>query len=201
MPRVNGNLHLFDPPPALPEGFIYREGFLAGEEERDLVGVIRKLELTPFQYHQFVGRRRTVSFGWQYEFGKKDIHPAPEIPPFLLPARQRAGSLFGIEPCALAHVSVIEYPPGAPIGWHRDIPHFGVVIGISLSGACRMRFRRYARDRSAAKRPEILSIELQPRSIYLMSGASREGWQHSIPPVPELRYAIMMRTVRAGGGR
>jgi len=61
-----------------------------------------------------------------------------------------------------------------------------------------MRFRKYHRARpKTLNRDEILSIELQPRSIYLMSGASRESWQHSIPPVKELRYSIMMRTVRA----
>jgi alkylated DNA repair dioxygenase AlkB len=94
--------------------------------------------------------------------------------------------------------TVIEYSTGSPIGWHRDIPQFGVVVGISLGAACRMRFRKYSRVRSKnLKRDEILAMELQPRSIYLMSGASRELWQHSIPPVKELRYAIMMRTLRA----
>jgi alkylated DNA repair dioxygenase AlkB len=95
-------------------------------------------------------------------------------------------------------MSIIEYSVGSPIGWHRDIPHFGVVVGISLGAACRIRLRKYGRPRSKnLKRDEILSMELQPRSIYLMSGASRETWQHSIPPVKKLRYAIMMRTLRS----
>jgi alkylated DNA repair dioxygenase AlkB len=98
--------------------------------------------------------------------------------------------------------SIIEYFTGSPIGWHRDIPHFGVVVGISLGTACRMRFREYNRLRSKKwSREEILSMELQPRSIYLMSGPSRDSWQHSIPPVKELRYAIMMRTLRASNRR
>jgi alkylated DNA repair dioxygenase AlkB len=60
-----------------------------------------------------------------------------------------------------------------------------------------MRFRKYSRGRAKnANRDELLSIDLQPRSIYLMSGDSRELWQHSIPPVKELRYAIVMRTLR-----
>ena len=81
------------------------------------------------------------------------------------------------------------------------IPHFGVVVGISLGAVCQMRFRKYNRVRSKnLNRDEVLSIELQPRGIYLMSGASREIWQHSIPPVKELRYSIMMRTVRGAAG-
>jgi alkylated DNA repair dioxygenase AlkB len=120
------------------------------------------------------------------------------MPAFLLPVRIRAGTLFNIDPNNLRQTSIIEYSTGSPIGWHRDISQFGVVVGISLGAACRMRFRKYNRVRSRIlKRDEILSIELEPRSLYLMSGASRELWQHSIPPVKDLRYSIMMRTLRA----
>ena len=126
---------LFPEPVEAPEGFVYREGFVSIDEERELISEIQKLDLTPFQYYQFSGKRRTASFGWAYEFGKKDISPAPPIPAFLAPVRERAGTLFGIDPGRLAHASLIEYPVGAPIGWHRDIPHFGVVIGVSLNAA------------------------------------------------------------------
>jgi alkylated DNA repair dioxygenase AlkB len=202
MAEADGSLDLFDPLAKVPDGFIYRDNFLSADQERQLIRQIEKLDLTPFQYYQFTGKRRTVSFGWAYEFGKKDINPAPEIPTFLHSVRARAGALFDIEPSSLAHASIIEYSPGAPIGWHRDIPHFGLVTGISLGAACRMRFRKHEHARSnTSKRGEILSMELQPRSIYLMSGPSRESWQHSIPPVKELRYAIMLRTVKATGAR
>jgi alkylated DNA repair dioxygenase AlkB len=198
MPGVNGEPSLFEVSAIVPDGFIYRPNFISESEEQELIGEIQKLNLTPFKYYQFTGKRRTVSFGWQYEFGEKDITTAPDVPPFLLPLRTRAGTFFEIDPSGLVQSSIIEYSIGAPIGWHRDIPQFGVVVGISLGAPCRMRFRKYSRVRSKrSKRDEVLSIELQPRSIYLMSGASRESWQHSIPPLKELRYAIMMRTLRA----
>jgi alkylated DNA repair dioxygenase AlkB len=198
MPRVNEGLSLFERPAKVPDGFICHLDFISQAEEQELIREIQKLHLTPFQYYQFTGKRRTASFGWQYEFGSSEIAKAPDVPAFLLPVRTRAGTLFNIAPSSLIQTSIIEYSTGAPIGWHRDIPHFGVAVGISLGAACRMRFRKYDRVRSKKlNRDEILSIELKPRSIYLMSGASRELWQHSIPPVKELRYAIMMRTVRA----
>ena len=198
MPRVNSEPGLFEASAKVPDGFVYREDFISESGEHELIGEIQKLQLTPFKYYQFTGKRRTLSFGWEYEFGKSDIRTAPDIPAFLLPVRTRAGKLFNIDPNSLIQASIIEYSTGSPIGWHRDIPHFGVVVGISLGAACRMRFRKYSRGRTKKiNRDEILSIELQPRSIYLMSGASREMWQHSIPPVKELRYAIMMRTLRA----
>jgi alkylated DNA repair dioxygenase AlkB len=198
MAGVNRGPTLFEVSAKVPDGFIYHPNFISETEEHELIGEIQKLNLTPFKYYQFTGKRRTASFGWQYEFGGSDITIAPDIPAFLLPFRTRAGTLFNIDQHSLVQASVIEYSIGAPIGWHRDIPHFGVVVGISLGAACRMKFRKYSRARSKnLNRDEILSIELEPRSIYLMSGASREIWQHSIPPVKELRYAIMMRTLRA----
>jgi alkylated DNA repair dioxygenase AlkB len=198
MARVDRGPGLFDAPAKVPDGFIYHENFISEAEEQELIREIQKLELAPFKYYQFTGKRRTVSFGWQYEFGDSEITKAPEIPAFLLPIRSRAGTLFNIDPDHLVQASAIEYSTGSPIGWHRDIPQFGVVVGISLGAACRMRFRKYSRARAKpTTRDEVLSIELQPRSIYLMSGAARDSWQHSIPPVKELRYAIMMRTLRA----
>jgi alkylated DNA repair dioxygenase AlkB len=199
MPGVDGEPSLFVVSAKAPDGFIYRPSFISESEEQELIGKIQKLNLTPFKYYQFTGKRRTISFGWQYEFGDKDITTAPDMPSFLLPLRTRAGSLCAIDPSSLVQASIIEYSTGAPIGWHRDIPQFGVVVGISLGAPCRMRFRKYSRVRSqgAAARDETLSIELEPRSLYLMSGASRDSWQHSIPPLKELRYAILMRTLRA----
>jgi alkylated DNA repair dioxygenase AlkB len=197
MSDVNGDPSLFEVAPKVPDGFIYRPNFLSEAEEQELIREIQQIHLAPFKYYQFTGKRRTASFGWQYEFGASEITTAPEIPPYLLPVRTRAGSLFNIDPRSLVQMSIIEYSVGSPIGWHRDIRHFGVVVGISLGAACRIRWRKYSRARSKnLKRDEVLSMELQPRSIYLMSGASRETWQHSIPPVKELRYAIMMRTLR-----
>ena len=197
MPGVNRNLSLFQVSAKVPDGFIYHQNFISEAEEHELIRNIQQLHLTPFKYYQFTGKRRTASFGWQYEFGSSEITTAPDMPAFLLPIRTRAGTLFNIDPNSLIQTSIIEYSTGSPIGWHRDIPHFGVVVGISLGAACRMRFRKYKSKN--LKRDEILSIELQPRSIYLMSGASREIWQHSIPPVKALRYSIMMRTLRASG--
>jgi len=69
MPRVNKGLSLFEVPAKIPDGFIYHQNFISEVEERELIREIRKLNLTPFKYYQFTGKRRTVSFGWNYEFG------------------------------------------------------------------------------------------------------------------------------------
>jgi alkylated DNA repair dioxygenase AlkB len=196
--RSESDLSLFELPANLPEGFSYKRNFVSEPEEQELIKEIQELSLVAFKYYQFTGKRRTASFGWQYEFGRDQITRASDIPEFLLPLRERAGNLFEIDADSLAQASIVEYPVGAPIGWHRDIPQFGIIIGVSLGAVCRMRLREYRRrGPKASRRADGVSIELQPRSIYLMSGPSRQLWQHSIPPVKELRYSIVMRTLRS----
>ena len=196
--KAGSDLDLFDVLGNLPEGFVYRPNFVSETEEQDLIKEIQKLTLVAFKYYQFTGKRRTASFGWQYEFGSDDITKAADLPEFLLPLRERAGKLFKIDVGSLVQASIVEYSVGAPIGWHRDIPQFGIVISVSLASACRMRLREYHRPRAKVpRRGEAVSIDLEPRSIYLMSGPSRQHWQHSIPPVKELRYSVVVRTLRS----
>src|SRR5688572_33193720 len=161
MPISDGDPTLFDASAQVPYGFLYRKNFISAAEEQELIEEIQKVQLEPFKYYQFTGKRRTASFGWQYEFGASEITAAPEMPPFLLPLRVRAGKVFNIDPNSLVQTSIIEYSTGSPIGWHRDIPQFGVVIGISLGAPCRMRFRKYSRVRS---RSEEHTSEFQSQS-------------------------------------
>ena len=83
-----------------------------------------------------------------------------------------------------------EYGPGAGIGWHRDKPHFEHVVGVSLSSPCVFRFRKKMGDSW-----ERMSLPVEPRSAYLMTGPSRHVWEHSIPPLDQHRYSITMRTL------
>jgi hypothetical protein len=39
-----------------------------------------------------------------------------------------------------------------------------------------------------------VAARLEPRSAYRLAGA-RHDWQHSIPPMAELRYSITFRTL------
>src|SRR5947208_631206 len=94
-----------------------------------------------------------------------------------------------------------EYPPGAPIGWHRDAPQYDIVAGISLLSSCRMKFRPYVRpdarpSAEGVRRIATHEIHLERRSAYLMTGESRNAYEHHIPAVTTLRYSITFRTVR-----
>src|SRR5438128_2295706 len=142
-----------------------------------------------------VARRRTIHFGWTYGYETWRVEPGPPIPAFLLGVRSRAARLARVDPDAMAEVLITHYPPGAGIGWHRDAPAFGVVVGVSLLGACRFRFQHGG---GAARRTR--AVTLAPRSAYVLDGAARWQWQHAIPPGREERYSVTFRTLRDGGG-
>jgi alkylated DNA repair dioxygenase AlkB len=187
-----GQLGLFGGTPEGPQGLDYRADFLSGEEERELATAIEALPFAPFEFQNFVGKRRTVSFGWRYGFDGSGLAPAGAMPGFLLPVRERAASFAGLAAERLEHVLVTEYAPGAGIGWHRDRPVFGEVVGISLLAPARLRFRR-----QAGERWERLTLEAAPRSAYLLTGEARSQWEHSIPQMDALRYSVTFRTLRS----
>ena len=190
--------------PDLPEGFEYRTDFISADEEQDLLDHIARVEFSTVEMRGGVARRRTAHYGWTYGYETRSGEPGRPMPGFLAGARSRAAAWLGIAPDALAESLLTEYPPGAPIGWHRDAPMFGDIAGISLGGACRMKFRPYVspRDLGGAGRPPRRTtheIELAPRSAYLIRGIARREFEHSIPPVEETRYSITFRTVRPRG--
>jgi alkylated DNA repair dioxygenase AlkB len=188
----------------LMHGFAYTRELISIGEENQLLLHIGELPFESFKFHGYEGKRRTVSFGWQYEFaGAGKLNKAGKIPEFILPLRTRAARFTGLPPESLEHVLVIEYGPGAGIGWHRDRPVFGDVIGVSLLAPCVLRFRREIEADPAgvaakSKRAQWQRVNLmaEPRSAYFLSGEARTEWQHSILRVDELRYSITFRTMR-----
>lgn len=181
---------------ALPEGLVYRPDLLSPAEEGALAERIAALDLRPFEFHGFLGNRRTASFGWHYAFGGGGLARTAELPGWLLPLRDRAAALAKLPAEALEHALLIEYAPGAGIGWHRDRPVFGDVVGISLLAPARLRLRRRAGDGW-----ERASLIAEPRSAYVLKGPARREWEHSIPPMEALRYSVTFRTLLEGAKR
>jgi alkylated DNA repair dioxygenase AlkB len=174
---------------------VYTSEFLDRDEEFRLLEFIDTLPLEHARYREFTAHRRIVSFGGHYDFSERQLHAADAIPPELYPLRDRIAVLMGVEPQSIDHASVAEYAAGTQLGWHRDVPDFEIVGGVSLLGHARMRFRPYPHakgDRTA------LNVDLEPRSAYVIRGAARWHWQHAISPTPELRYSITFRTLRTG---
>ena len=181
--------------PARPEGFVYQAGFIDADEEEALLRNIRELSFQEVRMHGVVARRRIVQFGWRYHFDRRGLEGGDALPPWLEGLQEKAAGLAKQPAARLSEVLVTEYTPGATIGWHRDAPPFGVVVGVSLHAPCRLRFRRG--EGKALERAECL---LDPRSAYVLQGPARLEWQHSIPAVGQLRYSITFRTLKKEAG-
>jgi len=179
------------PPSSMPEGFRYAPDLIGADEEARLVAMFADLPFREFEFHGFLGKRRIVSFGSRYDYNRGGLQEAAPIPVFLLPLCERAATFAGLEPDRLQAALVTEYQPGTTIGWHRDRPHYGDVIGVSLLSPCTFRMRR--RNGMTWDRA---SMRLDPCSVYLMHGPSRDVWEHSIPAVDALRYSVTFRTMR-----
>jgi alkylated DNA repair dioxygenase AlkB len=180
---------------SLPAGFVYKEEFITAVEEADLLTEIGNLPLQEAKYKDYTAKRRIVSYGGTYDYSANELIPAGPIPPFLHPLRQRLAEWVRVPALRFTHALIAEYKTGTQLGWHRDVPEFEMIVGVSLAGPGRMRLRRYPPQKG--RNVETISLNLAARSAYVMRGEARWGWQHSIPPTKTMRYSITFRTRRA----
>lgn len=176
--------------PDLIPGLRVVTGVLTRHEECALAAQIDKTDLTPFRFQGWIGRRLTASFGFHYDFDHGRLEPGDPIPTWIDPLRQRAADIADIRPDELVQLLLTRYDPGAGIGWHRDRPAFGTVIGVSLGATALMRFRRLR-----ARGFDRVGVTLPPGSLYVLAGEARTGWEHSIAPMQERRWSITFRTL------
>ena len=155
------------------------------------------VELGQLEFHEIVihgvpARRTARHFGLDYDYAQRvHVEEAEPLPPWLETLRDRCAALAGVPPEALAEALVQQYPEGATIGWHRDAPSFGLVIGVSLGSTARFRFRRGSKGHWTR-----WGLDLPPRSAYVLDGEARTKWQHSVQPTKALRYSITFRTLK-----
>jgi alkylated DNA repair dioxygenase AlkB len=174
-----------------PEGLVYQPEVVTAEEEAELLRTIAALRFDPIVIHGQAAKRTARHYGLGYDYESRTPQPGEPIPAWLDGARARLATLAGHEPGDLVEALVQRYPEGSTIGWHRDAPAFGTVMGLSLVGAARLRFQRGKGD---ARR--VWEVLLEPRSGYVLAGPARTSWQHSIPATKEERYSITFRTLR-----
>jgi alkylated DNA repair dioxygenase AlkB len=178
----------------LPTGFTYEESVLTPEDEAVVVAGIATLDLREARYKEFTAKRRVASFGAGFDYDANELTPAPVMAEFLLPLRDQLATWAGEDPEDFSYALVAEYTPGTQLGWHRDVPQFETILGVSLGTTCTMRLRRYP----PKPRERVYTLELAPRSAYVLRGEARWEWQHAIAPTPGLRHSITFRSRRGG---
>lgn len=176
-----------------PEGLRYIPALLDVDEECNLLERLTTLVYGEVRMRGQVARRVVRHYGVGYAFESATVTPAEPIPTWLSGVHVKCAGLLGVPVGALVEALVTQYPPGATIGWHRDAPAFGEVVGVSLASPCALRFQR-----GAGKQRRVFEQRLEPRSAYVLTGPVRTRWQHSIPAVAAARYSITFRTIRRG---
>jgi DNA oxidative demethylase len=174
----------------LLSGLSYAEALVDEREEAALLAVLAEVEVAPFRFQGWIGKRQTTSFGWRYDFDDASFAATTPLPGWLLPLRAKAAAFAGLDPDALMQAMVSRYDPGAGIGWHRDRPQFEHVIGVSLGAAAVLRLRR-----RTASGFERRSLPIAPRSAYHLAGEARHEWEHSISPIEATRWSITFRSL------
>ena len=157
-----------EPPPVLPEGLAYRPDLVPkrgnGADRRDGGAGAEALRVSGLP-----GQPADLLFGFLLCSTAAASQAAEPIPVSSAAARTR-GRMAGLEAEALQHALLIEYGARRRVGWHRDRPVFGDVIGISLLAPAPLRFRRRTRRKMGAFHPEAA-----PRSAYLLKGPARSN--------------------------
>jgi alkylated DNA repair dioxygenase AlkB len=180
--------------PSLLDGLAYRDAMIGADEARMLVDRLAAVEVTPFKFQGWTGKRLTASFGWRYDFDDGRFSETAPMPSWLIGARDAAARFAGLEADTLVQAMVTRYDPGAGIGWHRDRPLFEHVVGVSLGAPAVLRLRR-----RTAGGFERRALPLAPRSAYHLAGEARHGWEHSIAPIAETRWSITFRSLSDKG--
>jgi alkylated DNA repair dioxygenase AlkB len=200
--RPAGQPLLFDSGHSLPNGLVYRPDFITETEEAALVSFVGSSPLVHATdgTGRYVAKRRIIHFGWGLDPEGRLYGTKAPLPKELRPFALRIAKWLGIGKSRVVEALVNEYSAGTALGWHRDNERCEHIIGISLSGWARMRFRpaRPKGGRSARRDPkDVLALTLEPRSAYVMQGSVRRDYQHSVAAVPALRYSITFRTLPA----
>lgn len=85
-----------------PAGFAYRADAFTPAEERAWLAPLQALPFKPFEFHGHLGKRRIVSFGWRYDYAGRRLRESEPMPAFLLPLRERAAAIAGLDAANLA---------------------------------------------------------------------------------------------------
>ena len=191
MMAVQADLFGHVPAPATkPDGFDYWPDVLSADEQAELAAQLQSLNFKPYEHLGYLGFRRIAAFGRRYDMERGRLEVADPWPDFLQLMLARLTERIGLDKGDFVQALINEYAPGAGIGWHRDRPVYGEILGVSLLAPCVMRLRQ--RDGAGWRRS---AAPLAPGSAYRLSGEARREWEHSISPMSALRYSITFRTL------
>lgn len=116
-------------------------------------------------------KRRTIHFGYLYNYKSRNLTPAPPLPEWALALCQNLINK-GLIRAIPQQLIINEYFTRQGISKHIDSKIFGnTIFSISLGAACTMIFK---------KDNVVLDIQILPRAFLKMEGECRSAWTHEI---------------------
>lgn len=181
------------PEAALPPDLKLAQEIMSPAEEVELIAFMEGEGLVQFAFDPN-NPRSSKSYGWKYDFHSDRFLPCDALPANLRTVAARAADVAGLAPEDFAECLLNRYDDGAIIQSHLDKEVWDHVVGVSLGVPTTMVFRH---SETGEERP----ITLQPRSVYVLQGASRYVWEHALPPIKGTRWSITFRKFSAEGLR
>ena len=171
------------------EGVKFFPEAISQDQASALLEFIKGIEFRTIAMRGMIARRTIACFGFDYVYRSRSVIEMTAIPEVLRAVKCGCAEAAGVND-RFDQVIVSRYPADAGIGWHTDSPVFGDdIMGLSLAAPGKLQLR--PRGATATS----LSIELPPRSLYLLNGPARWEWQHRVPAVRSERYSLTFRIV------
>src|SRR3954463_16148242 len=99
--------------PDPPEGLVFEPELLTPAEERELLGHVESIEFDPIVMHGVTAKRTAKHYGLDYDYERRaHVEDAEPVPEWLVPLRERAAALAGVDPADLVEILVQRYPEG-----------------------------------------------------------------------------------------
>ncbi|CAK4628838.1 unnamed protein product [Aphanomyces euteiches] len=171
VPNYDSARREIDPATFVPGLLVYKD-FITEEQETILLD-----ELDKSEWKNDVRARQVQHFGYVFNYKTQKCDPSTpldEMPAFCRSLIDRMPPTFDGIP---DQITANEYLPGQGISAHIDTHSaFTASIGtLSLGHASVMEFRHPDDGRCE-------SFLMEPRSLYIMTGASRYQWTHCVQP-------------------
>lgn len=179
--------------PRLPPGMTVIPDIMTAAYEAEVISFVDGLEMSHAPQPE-AGRRFTRAYGWGYDPETYDLVPADPLPVELEPVRHVVAEFAGIDPEILEHCMVSRFDAGAMIPWLKMRPIWERLIGVALGNPMPMQFRSEAGK-------ETIDLTVSPRSLYLLSGASRDEYEHCFPATSQPRWCLWFRDLSEEGRR
>ncbi|KAJ1744297.1 hypothetical protein LPJ78_000408 [Coemansia sp. RSA 989] len=162
------------------KGLFYIADFITEDEEKQIMQHIAEESQSADKWFQ-VQERFVKHYGHAFDYHLKHIgDPAMaaslELPSWFRPFIRRIRERLPAYEAQPDQLTIQRYPPGSGIAFHSDshTAFTDTVVILSMGTPVQMDFRK-----PAAGCPPT-SIDLMPRSLVLMTGEARFGWEHAI---------------------